>query len=58
VLHSCDTVLSTAADVNLVPRLIATITSNMCKEHLTSELSKLDQCMQLKPVTVFANVTP
>ncbi|KAG8063374.1 hypothetical protein GUJ93_ZPchr0003g16707 [Zizania palustris] len=46
VLRSCEGLLPAAEDVNLVSRLIAAITNNVCKEQLTSGLSKLDQ---LKP---------
>ncbi|EAY89988.1 hypothetical protein OsI_11553 [Oryza sativa Indica Group] len=46
VLRSCEALLPAAEDVNLVPRLIAAIANNVCKEQLTSGLSKLDQ---LKP---------
>ncbi|KAF0887850.1 hypothetical protein E2562_004060 [Oryza meyeriana var. granulata] len=46
VLRSCEALLPAAEDVNLVSRLIAAIANNVCKEQLTSGLSKLDQ---LKP---------
>ncbi|KAL5218095.1 hypothetical protein ABZP36_018779 [Zizania latifolia] len=46
VLRSCEGLLPAAEDVNLVTRLIAAITNNVCKEQLTSGLSKLEQ---LKP---------
>ncbi|KAL6648163.1 hypothetical protein ACP70R_012387 [Stipagrostis hirtigluma subsp. patula] len=47
VLRSCEALLPAAEDVNLVARLIAAIANNVCKEQLTSGLSKLDQ---MKPV--------
>ncbi|WVZ56915.1 hypothetical protein U9M48_007381 [Paspalum notatum var. saurae] len=55
VLRSCEALLPAAEDVNLVSRLIAAIATNVCKEQLTSGLSKLqDQCAahaQLRPPT-------
>lgn len=55
VLRSCEALLPAAEDVGLVPRLIAAIATNVCKEQLTSGLSKLDQCAaQLKPAAAFA----
>ncbi|CAD6203624.1 unnamed protein product [Miscanthus lutarioriparius] len=57
VLRSCEALLPAAEDVGLVPRLIAAIASNVCKEQLTSGLSKLDQCAaQLKPAAAFADL--
>ena len=57
VLRSCEALLPDAEDVGLVPRLIAAIASNVCKEQITSGLSKLDQCAaQLKPAAAFANL--
>lgn len=57
VLRSCEVLLPAAEDVGLVPRLIAAIASNVCKEQLTSGLSKLDQCAaQLKPAAAFADL--
>ncbi|KAG2540780.1 BTB/POZ domain-containing protein At1g03010-like isoform X2 [Panicum virgatum] len=53
VLRSCEALLPAAEDVNLPARLIAAIASNVCKEQLTSGLSKLDQCAQLKPPAAF-----
>uniref|UniRef100_A0A0E0KDP0 NPH3 domain-containing protein n=1 Tax=Oryza punctata TaxID=4537 RepID=A0A0E0KDP0_ORYPU len=38
VLRSCEVLLPAAEDVNLVPRLIAAIANNVCKEQLTSGL--------------------
>uniref|UniRef100_A0A0E0D0F6 NPH3 domain-containing protein n=1 Tax=Oryza meridionalis TaxID=40149 RepID=A0A0E0D0F6_9ORYZ len=49
VLRSCEALLPAAEDVNLVPRLIAAIANNVCKEQLTSGLSKLDQLKPLPP---------
>ncbi|KAL5209318.1 hypothetical protein ABZP36_004941 [Zizania latifolia] len=46
VLRSCEALLPAAEEVSLVSRLIAAIANNVCKEQLTSGLSKLDQ---LKP---------
>ncbi|XP_066323712.1 BTB/POZ domain-containing protein At1g03010-like [Miscanthus floridulus] len=57
VLHSCEALLPAAEDVGLVPCLIAAIASNVCKEQITSGLSKLDQCAaQLKPAAAFADL--
>lgn len=44
VLRSCEALLPAAEDVGLVPRLVAAIATNVCKEQLASGLSsKLDQ---------------
>ncbi|RCV44827.1 hypothetical protein SEVIR_9G409200v4 [Setaria viridis] len=56
VLRSCEALLPAAEDVNLVARLIAAIASNVCKEQLTSGLSKLDQCAQLRPAAAFVEL--
>ncbi|OEL38195.1 BTB/POZ domain-containing protein [Dichanthelium oligosanthes] len=56
VLRSCEALLPAAEDVNLVARLIAAIANNVCKEQLTSGLSKLDQCAQLKPAAAFVEL--
>ncbi|AQL06685.1 BTB/POZ domain-containing protein At1g03010 [Zea mays] len=58
VLRSCEALLPAAEDVGLVPRLIAAVATNVCKEQLTSGLSKLDQCAQLKPAAAFADLDP
>ncbi|KAF8728665.1 hypothetical protein HU200_017936 [Digitaria exilis] len=42
VLRSCEPLLPAAEDAGLVPRLISAIATNVCKEQLTSGLSKLD----------------
>ncbi|XP_025796217.1 BTB/POZ domain-containing protein At1g03010-like isoform X3 [Panicum hallii] len=56
VLRSCEALLPASEDVNLVARLIAAIANNVCKEQLTSGLSKLDQCAQLKPPAAFVEL--
>ncbi|XP_062209245.1 BTB/POZ domain-containing protein At1g03010-like isoform X2 [Phragmites australis] len=56
VLRSCEALLPAAEDVNLVARLIAAIANNVCKEQLTSGLSKLDQSAQLKPSAAFVEL--
>ncbi|WJX19981.1 hypothetical protein P8452_09591 [Trifolium repens] len=42
VLHRCETLLPISEEINLVNRLINAISSNVCKEELTSGLQKLD----------------
>ncbi|KAF8721052.1 hypothetical protein HU200_023466 [Digitaria exilis] len=42
VLRSCEPLLPAAEDAGLVPRLISAIATNVCKEQLTSGLSKMD----------------
>jgi hypothetical protein len=42
VLHRCETLLPFSEEINLVNRLINAISSNVCKEELTSGLQKLD----------------
>jgi hypothetical protein len=42
VLRSCEALLPAAEDVGLVPRLVAAIAGNVCREQLTSGLSKLE----------------
>ncbi|CAN6289457.1 unnamed protein product [Urochloa humidicola] len=61
VLRSCEALLPAAEDANLVPRLIAAIAANVCKEQLASGLSaKLDhhhynhQQQQLRQAAAFA----
>ncbi|KAJ1297147.1 hypothetical protein BS78_01G355600 [Paspalum vaginatum] len=57
VLRSCEALLPAAEDANLVARLIAAIATNVCKEQLTSGLSKLqDQCAQLRPPAAFLDL--
>ncbi|PNX96853.1 BTB/POZ domain-containing protein [Trifolium pratense] len=42
VLHRCETLLPFSEEIGLVNRLINAISSNVCKEELTSGLQKLD----------------
>ncbi|WJX13728.1 hypothetical protein P8452_04086 [Trifolium repens] len=42
VLHRCETLLPFSEEISLVNRLINAISSNVCKEELTSGLQKLD----------------
>jgi len=42
VLHRCETLLPISEEISLVNRLINAISSNVCKEQLTSGLQKLD----------------
>ncbi|KAH0462324.1 hypothetical protein IEQ34_009899 [Dendrobium chrysotoxum] len=48
VLHHCQNLLPVAEEINLVGRIITGITSNVCKEQLSSGLLKLDQSLPLK----------
>ncbi|XP_020600360.1 LOW QUALITY PROTEIN: BTB/POZ domain-containing protein At1g03010-like [Phalaenopsis equestris] len=48
VLRHCETLLPVAEEINLVGRIIACITSNVCKEQLSSGLLKLDQSLHVK----------
>ncbi|XP_073007424.1 BTB/POZ domain-containing protein At1g03010 [Typha latifolia] len=50
VLHHCETLLPVAEEINLVNRIITVITTNVCKEQLTSGLSKLEQNSPLRPM--------
>lgn len=52
VLHSCESLLPTSEEIGLVNRLIHSITTNVCKEQLSSGLSKLEQNSPLKPLEV------
>ncbi|GMP99680.1 hypothetical protein CsSME_00047060 [Camellia sinensis var. sinensis] len=51
VLHRCKSLLPIVEDINLVNRIINVITSNACKEQLTSGLSKLEHNFPSKPET-------
>ncbi|KAJ6826234.1 BTB/POZ domain-containing protein [Iris pallida] len=48
-LHHCESLLPAAEEIGLVPRIIASIASNVCKEQLASGLSKLERNASLKP---------
>ncbi|XP_078160559.1 BTB/POZ domain-containing protein At1g03010-like [Carex rostrata] len=52
VLHSCESLLPTSEEIGLVNRLVHSITTNVCKEQLSSGLSKLEQNSPLKPLEV------
>ncbi|XP_068659252.1 BTB/POZ domain-containing protein At1g03010 [Aristolochia californica] len=52
VLHSCQTLLPVAEEINIISRLINGIASNACKEQLTSGLSKLEQNLPVRAVSV------
>ncbi|KZV32371.1 BTB/POZ domain-containing protein-like [Dorcoceras hygrometricum] len=43
VLHSCESLLPISEEINLVSRIIDSISNNACKEQLASGLSKLEQ---------------
>lgn len=42
VLHCCESLLPVSEEVGLVSRIVAAIATNVCREQLTSELSKLE----------------
>ncbi|XP_075491977.1 BTB/POZ domain-containing protein At1g03010-like isoform X2 [Primulina tabacum] len=42
VLHSCESLLPTSEEINLISRIIDSISNNACKEQLASGLSKLE----------------
>lgn len=51
VLHHCESLLPVAEEINLVGKIITSITSNVCKEQLSSGLLKLDQSLPQKQMT-------
>ncbi|KAG1338627.1 BTB/POZ domain-containing protein [Cocos nucifera] len=52
VLHRCENLLPLAEEINLVNQIITAIAANVCKEQLTSGLSKLEHNLPLKLMTV------
>lgn len=50
VLHHCETLRPVSEEINLVGRLISAIANNVCKEQLTSGLSKLDHNFSTKSI--------
>ncbi|XP_073283746.1 BTB/POZ domain-containing protein At1g03010-like isoform X2 [Primulina huaijiensis] len=42
VLHSCESLVPTSEEINLISRIIDSISNNACKEQLASGLSKLE----------------
>ncbi|WOH01599.1 hypothetical protein DCAR_0520983 [Daucus carota subsp. sativus] len=50
VLHHCEKLRPLSEEINLVGRLISAIANNVCKEQLTSGLSKLDHNFSTKSV--------
>lgn len=50
VLRSCEALLPTSEEIGMVNRLINSITTNVCKEQLSTGLSKLEQHSSLKPL--------
>ncbi|KAL8149036.1 hypothetical protein AgCh_006157 [Apium graveolens] len=52
VLHHCETLRPLSEEINLVGRLISAIANNVCKEQLTSGLSKLDHNFSTKSMPV------
>ncbi|KAL8094579.1 BTB/POZ domain-containing protein At1g03010-like [Apium graveolens] len=50
VLHHCETLRPLSEEINLVGRLISAVANNVCKEQLTSGLSKLDYNFSTKSV--------
>ncbi|KAL5712892.1 hypothetical protein ACHQM5_015016 [Ranunculus cassubicifolius] len=51
VLHSCETLLPTAEEINIVTRIVNGIAFNACKEQLTSGLLKLEK-LPVKLMTI------
>ncbi|PKA58463.1 BTB/POZ domain-containing protein SETH6 [Apostasia shenzhenica] len=47
VLHRCENLLPVAEEINLVGRIISGIVSNVCREQLSSGLSKLDRSLSM-----------
>lgn len=43
VLHQCESLLPTAEEINLVSRIITAIATNVCREQLTTGLSKIER---------------
>ncbi|RRT60939.1 hypothetical protein B296_00011210 [Ensete ventricosum] len=56
VLHHCESLLPAAEEINLINRILTAVATTVCKEQLTSGLSKLDHSLPHKPAT--AGVEP
>ncbi|KAK1398902.1 BTB/POZ domain-containing protein-like [Heracleum sosnowskyi] len=52
VLHRCETLRPLSEEINLGGRLISAIANNVCKEQLTSGLSKLDHKFSTKSIPI------
>ncbi|CAL9039886.1 unnamed protein product [Musa banksii] len=49
VLHHCESLLPVAEEINLINRILTAVATTVCKEQLTSGLSKLDHSLPHKP---------
>lgn len=58
ILHSCESLVPVSEDINLVNRLVTAITNVVCKEQLTSGLSKLEHDFPSKPNQIKEMETP
>ncbi|CAL9110030.1 unnamed protein product [Musa acuminata var. zebrina] len=56
VLHHCESLLPVAEEINLINRILTAVATTVCKEQLTSGLSKLDHSLPHKPAV--AGVEP
>ncbi|RWV97083.1 hypothetical protein GW17_00040153 [Ensete ventricosum] len=56
VLHHCESLLPAAEEINLINRILTAVATTVCKEQLTSGLSKLDHSLPHKPA--MAGVEP
>ncbi|CAD5165830.1 unnamed protein product [Musa acuminata subsp. malaccensis] len=56
VLHHCESLLPVAEEINLINRILTAVATTVCKEQLTSGLSKLDHSLPHKPA--MAGVEP
>ncbi|URE32357.1 BTB POZ domain-containing protein, partial [Musa troglodytarum] len=56
VLHHCESLLPVAEEINLISRILTAVATTVCKEQLTSGLSKLDHSLPHKPA--MAGVEP
>ncbi|KAI3975655.1 hypothetical protein MKX01_023081 [Papaver californicum] len=52
VLHCCESLLPVAEEINMVSKIINSIAINVCKEQLTTGLSRLEQNFLVNPMNV------
>ncbi|XP_026422122.1 BTB/POZ domain-containing protein At1g03010-like isoform X2 [Papaver somniferum] len=52
VLHCCESLLPIAEEINMVSKIINSIAINVCKEQLTTGLSRLEQNFLVNPTNV------
>ncbi|KAH7676740.1 NPH3 domain-containing protein [Dioscorea alata] len=57
VLQRCEMLLPVAEEINLISRIITAISSNVCKEQLTSGLSRLETNLASKSSTIDRELT-